>query len=84
MHVHLPEADFGKLRIWRPKELLYRYGAPDWSEIERKYVWLQANPVELTGFCTVKALNYTNDSKQIEWDLAGSLQSSEHNLLGVN
>ena len=25
MHVHLPEADFGKLRIWRPKEVLYRY-----------------------------------------------------------
>ena len=30
--------------------------------------------MELTGFCTVKALNYKNDSKQIEWDLAGSLQ----------
>jgi hypothetical protein len=26
MHVHLPEGDFGKLRIWRPKEVLYRYG----------------------------------------------------------
>ena len=25
MHVHLLEADFGKLRIWRPKEVLYRY-----------------------------------------------------------
>ena len=21
MHLHLPEADFGKLRIWRPKEV---------------------------------------------------------------
>jgi hypothetical protein len=23
--IHLPEADFGKLCIWRPKEVLYRY-----------------------------------------------------------
>jgi hypothetical protein len=30
--------------------------------------------VELTGFCTVKALNYKNDSKEIEWDLVGSQQ----------
>ena len=29
---------------------------------------LQANGVELTGFFTVKALNYKNDSKQIEWE----------------
>jgi hypothetical protein len=28
MNVNLPEADFGKLRIWRPKEVLYRY---DWN-----------------------------------------------------
>ena len=48
--------------------------APDWSEFERKCVWLQANRVELTGFCTVKALKYKNYSKQIEWDLAGSLK----------
>jgi hypothetical protein len=25
MHVHLPEADFGKLLIWRPKVVLFRY-----------------------------------------------------------
>ena len=25
MHVHLLEANFGKLRIWRPKEVSYRY-----------------------------------------------------------
>jgi hypothetical protein len=25
MHVHLLEADFEKFRIWRPKEVLYRY-----------------------------------------------------------
>jgi hypothetical protein len=25
MHVHLPEADFGKHLIWRPKEVLCRY-----------------------------------------------------------
>ena len=25
MPIHGPEADFGKLRIWRPKEVLYRY-----------------------------------------------------------
>ena len=30
--------------------------------------------MELAGFCTVKALNYKNDFKQIEWDLAGSLK----------
>ena len=30
--------------------------------------------MELAGFCTVKALNYKNDFKSIEWDLAGSLQ----------
>ena len=30
--------------------------------------------MELKGFCTVKALNYKNDSKQIKWDLTGSLQ----------
>jgi hypothetical protein len=35
---------------------------------------LKKNRVELAGFCTVKALNYKNDSKQIEWDLAGSLK----------
>jgi hypothetical protein len=28
----------------------------------------------LVGFCTVKALNYKTDSKQIEWYLAESLQ----------
>jgi hypothetical protein len=27
MYVHLPEANFGKLRIWRPTEVLYRYDA---------------------------------------------------------
>jgi hypothetical protein len=31
--------------------------ASDWSEFERKCVGLQADRVELTGFCTVKALN---------------------------
>jgi hypothetical protein len=25
MHGDLPEAYFGKFRIWRPKEVLYRY-----------------------------------------------------------
>ena len=25
MHVHLPEANFGKLRIWRPNKILCRY-----------------------------------------------------------
>ena len=25
MQIHLMEADFGKLRVWRPKVFLYRY-----------------------------------------------------------
>ena len=45
MHVHLPEANFRKLRIWRPEEALYRYagqhGAIELNTYQLMYAMVQ-------------------------------------------
>jgi hypothetical protein len=58
MHVHMLEADFGKIRIWRPKEVLYGYGV----QVQRAQTWERGLPsVRAEIFIIYFAFRYSYD-----------------------
>ena len=55
VHVHLPEADFGQLRIWRPKEVSYRYDGS-------AYLFLLHLLLDIAGNPRIESDHYPNCS----------------------